>query len=120
MSRSQAGQGLMFVMVMDTGSWAVAWAGLQGRQRGEKGLVELGDKLAGDVCCTLSQASQLWVMPGLAVPVRKISRGNSWVPLPGRWHQWVHSLLEGMAGVANPLLELMTRSKKQWSGGKKA
>lgn len=29
------------------------------------------------------------------------------MPVPGKWHQWAHSLLEGRAGTPNPLLELM-------------
>lgn len=71
MSRSLAGQGPMFVMVVDTVELGRGLGMTGGQAAGEKGLVELGDKLAGDVCCILSQASQLWVMPGLAVPVRK-------------------------------------------------
>lgn len=94
----------------------MAWAGPEGRQLGEKGLAELGDKLAGDVCRALSTGLPASGHAWACCSCRKISRGNSWVPLPGRWHQWVHCLLEGMAGVADPLLELMT-FQKQKSGG---
>lgn len=91
----------------------MAWAGPEGRQLGEKGLAELGDKLAGDVCRALSTGLPASGHAWACCSCRKISRGNSWVPLPGRWHQWVHCLLEGMAGVADPLLELMTFQKQK-------
>lgn len=71
MSRSLAGQGPMFVMVMDTVELGRGLGRTGGQAAGREGTGGLGDKLAGDVCCTLSQASQLWVTPGLAVPVRK-------------------------------------------------
>lgn len=35
------------------------------------------------------------------------------MPVPGKWHRWVHSVLEGAAGVTNPQLELIAFQKQK-------
>lgn len=69
----------MFIMVMVIVGHGLGRPGGQAARSEEKGsLVELGDKPSGGhVCCTLdllSEASLLWVMPGLLSLPEKLQR----------------------------------------------
>lgn len=65
----------MVMVIVDLGHGLDALEGQAARREGEGNRAELGEELTGgDVCCTLdllSQASLLWLTPGLDVPVRE-------------------------------------------------
>lgn len=76
------------------------WGGWAGRREGKGKLLGKAEGEEEEEMWVLypgppEEASLPWVVPGLCCHCQSISRGNSWVPIAGGWHQEGYCHWEG-------------------------